>query len=148
MQADIDRVLISQDRIARRVKELAGQITADYAKSDGQSAGGITIVPVMTGALVFCGDLIRQMPIAMKIGLIMVSSYPGASVKAQNTQVLAQRLGDLRGRTVLLIDDILDSGGRSIGLSANYDRRDGVVRAAVPNGTWTIEAHAYGRTYE
>src|ERR1700683_2744675 len=111
MQADIDRVLISQDRIARRGKELAGQITADYAKSDGQSAGGITIVPVMTGALVFCGDLIRQMPIAMKIGLIMVSSYPGASVKAQNTQVLAQRLGDLRGRTVLLIDDILDSGG-------------------------------------
>jgi hypothetical protein len=44
--------------------------------------------------------------------------------------------------------DILDSGGRSIGLSANYDRRDGVVRAAVPNGTWTMEAHAYGRTMQ
>lgn len=42
--------------------------------------------------------------------------------------------------------DILDSGGRSIGLSANWDRREGVVRAAVPNGRWTMEAHAYGRT--
>src|SRR5580658_9072929 len=112
MKADIDRVLISQERLARRVRELAAQITADFVKSGAdRSAGGITIVPVMTGALVFCGDLIRQMPIAMKIGLIMVSSYPGASVKAQDTQVLAQRLGDLRGRTVLLIDDILDSGG-------------------------------------
>jgi len=110
MQADIARVLISQDRIARRVKELAAQITADYAKRDSHGSG-ITIVPVMTGALVFCGDLMRQMPIAMKIGLILVSSYPGASVKAQDTQVLSQRLGDLRGRTVLLIDDILDSGG-------------------------------------
>jgi hypothetical protein len=43
---------------------------------------------------------------------------------------------------------ILDSGGRPTGLSANWDRRDGVVRAAVPNGTWTMESHAYGRNAE
>jgi len=41
---------------------------------------------------------------------------------------------------------ILDSGGRPTGLSANWDRREGIVRAAVPNGTWTMEAQAYGRT--
>jgi hypothetical protein len=44
--------------------------------------------------------------------------------------------------------DILDSAGRSIGLSANYDRREGVVRSAVPNGAWTMEAHGYGRTMQ
>lgn len=41
--------------------------------------------------------------------------------------------------------EILDSGGRPTGLAANWDRREGIVRAAVPNGTWTMEAHAYGR---
>jgi hypothetical protein len=44
--------------------------------------------------------------------------------------------------------EILDSAGRSTGLSASYDRREGIVHAAVPNGTWTMEAHAYGRTMQ
>jgi hypothetical protein len=41
--------------------------------------------------------------------------------------------------------EILDSGGRTTGLSANWDRREGLVHAAVPNGTWTMELHAFGR---
>jgi len=110
MHGDIDRVLIPHDRIARRVAELAAQITADHAprQADG---GEITIVPILTGALIFCADLIRRIPIAMKIGLLTVSSYPGRSIRTQGSAVLGQQLGDLRGRHVLLIDDILDSGG-------------------------------------
>jgi hypoxanthine phosphoribosyltransferase len=109
MQADIDRVLISHDCIAQRVGELAKQITADFA--GGGEGAEMTIVAVMTGALVFCSDLIRQIPMPMKIGLLTVSSYPGASVKAQTAKVLGQHLSDVRGRHVLLVDDILDSGG-------------------------------------
>ena len=44
--------------------------------------------------------------------------------------------------------EILDSGGRQTGLSARFDRQDGTVHAAVPNGTWTIEAHVYGQSME
>jgi hypothetical protein len=44
--------------------------------------------------------------------------------------------------------EILDSGGRQTGIYANWDRRDGVARASVPNGTWTMEAHAYGRVMQ
>lgn len=44
--------------------------------------------------------------------------------------------------------EILDSGGRQTGLSASFDRREGILRAAVPNGTWTLQAHAYGRSRE
>ena len=44
--------------------------------------------------------------------------------------------------------EILDSGGRQTGLFANWDRRDGLVHALAPNGTWTLEAHVYGRTME
>ncbi len=111
MQADIEKVLISQEQIARRVRELAQQITADHAASPDSRGAEITIVPVLTGAMIFCSDLIRHIPIAMRIGLVTVSSYPGATVSAQGAQVLGRQLGDVSGRHVLLLDDILDSGG-------------------------------------
>ena len=110
MQRDIERVLIPQRQIAQRVGELAKLITADHTPPKLNGSGELTIVPVLTGAMIFAGDLIRQIPIAMQIGLVTVSSYPGTSVSSQGAQVLAQQLGNLRGRHVLLLDDILDSG--------------------------------------
>jgi hypoxanthine phosphoribosyltransferase len=109
MQGDIDKVLISKGELARRVRELAADITEDHASADKD--GGITIVPILTGAMIFCADLMRQIPIAMKIGLMGVSSYPGRSVRSQGPEILASQLGDIRGRHVLVIDDVLDSGG-------------------------------------
>jgi hypoxanthine phosphoribosyltransferase len=106
MHRDVQRVLISQYQIMARVKELAEQITLDFS-----GGGEITIVPILTGAMIFCGDLIRQIPIQMRIGLLAVSSYPGASISSQGSQVIAQQLGDIRDHHVLLLDDILDSGG-------------------------------------
>jgi hypoxanthine phosphoribosyltransferase len=115
MQGDIDRILIPQEQIARRVSELARQITLDHTPAPGtardDSPGEITIAPILTGAMIFCGDLIRQIPIAMQIGLLTVSSYPGKSVTTQGSQLLGQQLGDVTGRHVVLVDDILDSGG-------------------------------------
>ena len=110
MEDDIDRILISQERLATRVAEMARQITADHA-ADPAGSGEITIVPILTGAFIFTADLIRRIPLAMKIGLMTVSSYPGTSMATQGSKLLGQQLGDLRGRRVLLIDDILDSGG-------------------------------------
>jgi hypoxanthine phosphoribosyltransferase len=114
MQLDIERVLISQQQIARRVRELAEQITADHTPAPGVAGGPqaeITIVPILTGALVFCADLIRHIPMHMQIGLLTVSSYPGASIRTQGSQVIGRQIGDLSGRHVLIVDDILDSGG-------------------------------------
>jgi hypoxanthine phosphoribosyltransferase len=110
MHSDIERVLISQKQIAARVAELAAQITADHS-GDRAGPSEITIVPILTGALIFCGDLMRHLPLKMQINLITVSSYPGASIQTQGSQVISQHLGDIRGRQVLLVDDILDSGG-------------------------------------
>jgi len=110
MHLDIDRVLISQQQIAQRVAELAQLITEDHTAPKLDRPAQVTIVPVMTGAMIFCSDLIRHIPIAMRIGLVSVSSYPGQSVTSQGAQVVAQQLGDLHGRRVVLLDDILDSG--------------------------------------
>ena len=111
MQGDIERILISQERIAQRVREMAAEIIADHSPPRMNGQPEITIVPILTGAMIFCCDLIRHIPIAMKIGLMTVSSYPGSSIRTQGSQVIGQQLGDIKGRHVLLIDDILDSGG-------------------------------------
>ncbi len=107
MRDDLEKVLIDAGRIRRRVHELAEQITRDYAGIES----GVTIVPIMTGAMIFASDLIREMPIKMKINLMTVSSYPGKSLQTQGSSLLAQQLGDIHNRHVLLVDDILDSGG-------------------------------------
>jgi hypoxanthine phosphoribosyltransferase len=132
MQRDIEGVLISQERIARRVGELAAQITADHSPPKVRGPVELTIVPVLTGAMIFCADLIRQIPIAMQIGMMTVSSYPGRSVLAQGAQVVAQQLGNVRGRHVVLLDDILDSG-QTIRLVRSVLREQGAasVRACV-----------------
>ncbi len=110
MHADIAKVLISQWQINARIQEMAKQITLDHTPPKMQDAE-ITIVPIMTGAMIFAADLIRQIPIAMKIGLLTVSSYPGASLRTQGSEILTKQLPDIHGRHVLLLDDILDSGG-------------------------------------
>jgi hypoxanthine phosphoribosyltransferase len=111
MQGDIDRVLISQQQLATRIAELARQITADHTPPRIPDGDEITIVPILTGAFIFCADLIRQIPLHIQIGLVTVSSYPGSSVSSKGSQLLGQQLGDVCGRHLLLIDDILDSGG-------------------------------------
>ena len=57
MRGDVQRILIPQERIAQRVRELAGQITADFQGNGSMGGGGeVTIVPVLTGAMIFCAD--------------------------------------------------------------------------------------------
>src|SRR5690242_8792003 len=109
MEDDIDRVLIGRERIAARIRELASQITADHTNDQGETE--ITLVPILTGAIVLAADLMRHMPVRMKIGLMTVSSYPGKSLQTQGSNLLGSQLGDIRGRHILLLDDILDSGG-------------------------------------
>ena len=110
MWPDVERVLITERQIADRVAELGREIVADSIAGGESGAPELTIVAVLTGAMIFCADLIRQMPIPIRLGLITVSSYPGRSVASQGPQVVDEQLGNLSGRDVLLVDDILDSG--------------------------------------
>ncbi len=110
MNADIENVLIRRDKIDARVRELAKQITIDHSPPVTENTR-ITIVPILTGAVIFCADLIRELPMKMRIGLLTVSSYPGTSVRSQGARILGEQLGDIQGHHVLVVDDILDSGG-------------------------------------
>ena len=111
MHRSVERVLITHASIAQRVRELAAEITADHTPPALPGEAEVTIVPILTGAMIFCADLIRHLPMRMKIGLLTVSSYPGTSVTTSGSTVLSEQMGNIRGRHVLLIDDVLDSGG-------------------------------------
>ncbi len=104
MQADIDRVLISRDRIAARVDALAGEIAAAYPL-EGEP---LVVVPILAGALIFVSDLIRRLPMRAQIGLLMASSYSGTH--GQVPRIVFAPGAQVRGRDVLVVDDILDSG--------------------------------------
>lgn len=107
MESDIERILIPRERIAARVRAMAADIAAAYADDEEE---GLTLVTVLSGSLIFLADLIRELPMRMKIGLITVSSYPGASTASQGVTVVHDTEMDVAGRHVLLVDDILDTG--------------------------------------
>ena len=100
----IARVLIPRQRIAHRVAELAAQIAPCY---DG---GELTILAVLTGAVVFLSDLLRHLPLRIRLETLRVVSYPARTTVSQGPSVPAPLSADLAGQNVLIVDDILDSG--------------------------------------
>lgn len=125
MHPDI-HVLIPANRIQERVDEIAREITAMYHEKP------VTIVGVLTGCLVFLADLIRRLDFPLRIALVQASSYRGTATTAGTLQVQTDLLPDLRGRHVLLLDDILDSG-QTLSHMVNHLSQSGAesVRVAV-----------------
>ncbi|MDZ4829471.1 MAG: hypoxanthine phosphoribosyltransferase [Phycisphaerae bacterium] len=114
LEADVTETLVSAERIARRVHEMAGEICRDYP-ADAAHAKGLVLVPVLTGAFMFLADLVRHLPQKIRIEVVTVSSYPGASTVSKGAALVGVLPQDLEGRDVLVIDDILDSG-QTLGL--------------------------------
>ena len=98
------KVLLSADDIQRRVAQMARQIAADY------HGRPVTIVGVLTGCLMFLADLVRHLDLPLRIGLLQASSYRGETTTPGDLHVDPELFPDLRGRHVLLLDDILDTG--------------------------------------
>lgn len=97
-------ILIPADRIQERVSEMAREI--------GQRFQGrtVTILGVLTGSLMFLADLVRRLDLPLRIGLIQASSYRGPTINPGKLQVQPELFPDVRGRHILLLDDILDTG--------------------------------------
>jgi hypoxanthine phosphoribosyltransferase len=122
MHADLDRTLVTKAQIAARVAEIGRQLAADLdadlrataarhtTKSLDDAANSVVIIPVLTGALVFAADLIRQLPLKLALRLVAVSSYPGRSMESKGVKIANELPHDLAGKHVVIVDDILDSG--------------------------------------
>ncbi len=98
------RVLISEEQIRQRVDLVASEIRQTYGHEP------VTIIGVLTGCLVFLADLIRRLDLPIRIILVQASSYRGATTTGSQLAVNDDVLGDLKGRHILIVEDILDTG--------------------------------------
>ena len=97
-------VLITADQIRVRVDELAADVRASYAGKP------FTVVGILTGSLVFLADLVRRIDLPHQVGLIQASSYRGTATNPGELVIRDELLPDVRGRHLLVLDDILDTG--------------------------------------
>ena len=104
MQEDLERVLFDEGTILRRLDEIAAQISADYENRD------LTVIAVLNGSLIFMADLLRRIPLPLKLDCLSVASYRGATTTTGEVVFKQIVLPDVAGRHILILDDILDSG--------------------------------------
>jgi len=102
--SSVPRVLIGEGAIAVRLDALAADITAFYQGKP------LTVVAIMTGSILFAADLLRRIPLPLRLECLSVASYHGGTESSGAVQFLQDRLPRVEGRQVLLLDDILDTG--------------------------------------
>lgn len=113
--SSISHILLSRDQISARVHAMGAALAGDLQRESAARDAEIVIIPILTGALVFTADLIRQMPLKLRLRVVAVSSYPGTSIQSKGAILASEIPTDLAGKHVVLIDDILDSG-QTLGL--------------------------------
>jgi hypoxanthine phosphoribosyltransferase len=104
MRQDLEEILLTEAQIQRRLNDLAMEIQRDYAEKD------LTVVAILTGSVMFIADLLRRLPMQLRLDYIGVSSYHGET-RSTGELILTKALKlDVRDRDVLVVDDILDTG--------------------------------------
>ncbi|ABZ82683.1 hypoxanthine phosphoribosyltransferase [Heliomicrobium modesticaldum Ice1] len=109
MDKVIDRVLVSEEDIRVKVKELGERISKDYQDKD------LLVVGILKGALVFMADLIRAIHIPIEIDFMAVSSYGAGAKSSGAVRILKDLDRAIENRHILIVEDIVDTG-----LTLNY----------------------------
>ncbi len=104
MQDDLDRILFNEQTILARLDEIAAQIVGDYREQE------LTVIAVLNGSLIFMADLLRRIPLPLKLDCLSVASYHGGTKSTGEVVFRQVALPDVAGRHILILDDILDSG--------------------------------------
>ena len=106
---DVEEILLDEGAIQQRVRELAIELTADYADRDP------VLVSVLKGSLVFLADLMRGMEMPVSIDLMEVSSYGSGTETSGQVRIIKDLSKPIEGRHVIVVEDIIDTG-----LTLNY----------------------------
>ena len=104
MRDDIERVLIDEAVIEKRLDAMAAEIERDFPQ------GPLVVIILLKGALVFAADLLRRVPRVLEIECLNVASYHGGVESSGVVDFLDRHFPEVKGHQVLLLDDILDTG--------------------------------------
>src|ERR687889_302583 len=102
--SNVGEILVQPDELAHRVRELAEQISADYAGKD------VLLIGVLKGAVFFLADLMRQLEVECEVDFMAVSSYGSSTDSSGIVRILKDLDAPIEGRHVLIVEDIVDSG--------------------------------------
>jgi hypoxanthine phosphoribosyltransferase len=101
---EIERVLISKEQIAKRVKELGEQITREYAGKP------LTMVCTLRGASIFFADLVREIKCEAELDFIAVSSYGSGASSSGEVKLIKDLSSPIKGKNIIIVEDIIDTG--------------------------------------
>ncbi|ELC8444070.1 hypoxanthine phosphoribosyltransferase [Clostridium perfringens] len=101
---DIKEVLYSEEQLAKRVKEMAEEISKDYCGKD------LLVVGILKGSVVFTSDLIKNISIPCEIDFMAVSSYGNSTQTSGVVRILKDLDSDIENKHVLIVEDIVDTG--------------------------------------
>lgn len=127
------KTLLTADELRAGVERLAERINADYRQRP------LTIVGVLTGSIVLVADLIRLLDMPLRVGVVQARSYRGNATTPGPLVINSELMPDIRGRDVLVIDDIFDTGNT---LSALTEQLAALVPASL---RWAVLLRKRGR---
>jgi hypoxanthine phosphoribosyltransferase len=115
--SDIESVIVSQDQIQARLKELAAQVEADYAGRD------LLLIGVLKGAVMTMADFSRSLQRHIEMDWMAVSSYGSGTKSSGVVRILKDLDRDITGREVVIVEDIVDTGLTLAWLKSNLESR-------------------------
>lgn len=104
MERIFGRPIVTQEEMRARIRELGKQITADYTEKD------LVLVGVLKGAFAFYADLARAIRVSLRVDFLMVASYGSRAKTSGKVKMVTELTEDIKGKDVLLVEDIVDSG--------------------------------------
>lgn len=118
MRSDAEKILLTEEEIQARVAELGQAISRDYENKD------LLMVGILKGAMIFMADLVRSVTIPVEFDFMAVSSYGSSSRSSGVVRILKDLEQNIKGRHVLLVEDIVDTGLTLKYLLDNLQTRD------------------------
>ena len=132
LHRDIAQIVLSEESITTRVRELGAQITQDFAGRD------LHLITILRGGLFFLTDLAREIDVPLSLDCLAISSYSGG--RAGAVKITKDLEDSIRERNVLIVEDIIDTG-----LTLTYIRRNLLVREPASLKLCTLLDRPYRR---
>ncbi|MGI6538404.1 MAG: hypoxanthine phosphoribosyltransferase [Caldicoprobacterales bacterium] len=101
---NVERILIDEEKLMNRIREMGRQITEDYRGKD------LVLICILKGAVIFASDLAREIKLPLAMDFMAVSSYGSSTKSSGVVRILKDLDQEIEGRHVLIVEDIVDSG--------------------------------------